>query len=63
MPLARHGSWIVLLTKWLSWAMSTAWSFTYGLAQTASASSPVVRNDELNTRELRVPLEKLMPSA
>ena len=39
------------------------WSFTYLLAQTASASSPVVRNDELNTRELRVPLVKLMPSA
>ena len=43
--------------------MSTDWSRTYGLAQTASESSPVVRNDELNTRELRVPLVKLMPSA
>ena len=63
MPLARQGSWMVLLTKWLSWAMSTLRSLTYGLAQTASASSPVVRKDELNTRELRVPLLKLMPSA
>ena len=63
MPLARQGSWTVLLTKWLSCAMSTVRSLTYGLAQTASESSPVVRNDELNTRELRVPLEKLMPSA
>jgi hypothetical protein len=33
------------------------------LAQTASASSPVVRNDELKTREFRLPLVKLIPSA
>ncbi len=43
--------------------MSTVWSLTYLFAQTASASSPVVRNDELNTFEFRVPLLKLMPSA
>ncbi len=63
MPFARHGSCTVLLTKRLFDAMSTAWSLTYGLAQTASASSPVVRNVELNTREFFVPLLKLMPSA
>jgi hypothetical protein len=33
------------------------------LDHTASESSPVVRNDELNTRDLRVLLAKLMPSA
>ncbi len=43
--------------------MSTDWSRTYGLAHTASESSPVVRNDELTTREFFVPLLKLMPSA
>jgi hypothetical protein len=41
MPFARHGSCTVLLPKWLFDAMSTAWSFTYGFAHTASESSPV----------------------
>lgn len=63
MPLARQGSWTVLLRKWLSWPTSTEVSLTYLLAQTARASSPVLRKDELKTVELRVPLAKLMPSA
>jgi len=43
--------------------MSTEVSLTYLLAHTARASSPVLRKDELNTVELRVPLARLTPSA